>query len=56
MTQFGNAKDVRHLVQYALAMLRPPLKLLPSEWAEQNVEIPAGDALPGKVRFANAPY
>ncbi len=36
--------------------LKPPLKLLPHEWAERSVMIPAGNAKPGPVRFANAPF
>ena len=28
----------------------------PSEWAEQNVRIPVGNAVPGLIRFDNAPY
>lgn len=36
--------------------LRPPPDLLPSQWAEQEVRIPAGNALPGPLRFDNAPY
>ncbi len=35
---------------------RPPEKLKPSEWAEQNIYIPVGNAHPGLIRFDNAPY
>ncbi len=40
----------------ALAMLRPPPDLLPSQWAEDNVRIPTGNARPGPYRIENAPY
>ncbi|MGE4169134.1 MAG: phage terminase large subunit family protein [Candidatus Margulisiibacteriota bacterium] len=35
---------------------RPPENLKPSEWAERNIYIPVGNALPGLIRFDNAPY
>lgn len=34
----------------------PPPDLKPSEWAEESVYIPVGNALPGLIRFDNAPY
>ncbi len=34
----------------------PPPALTPSEWAEKNIKIPAGNAIPGYIRFDNAPY
>lgn len=37
-------------------MLLPPPDLAPSQWAEQNVRIPQGNAIPGPFRVANAPY
>lgn len=40
----------------ALKYLRPPPELLPSEWAELNIRIPVGNAIPGLIRFDNAPY
>lgn len=40
----------------AMVHLRPPEKLSPSEWAERHIRIPAGNALPGPIRFANVPY
>ncbi|UYM14268.1 phage terminase large subunit family protein [Endozoicomonas euniceicola] len=39
-----------------LKRVKPPPELLPNEWAEQFVQIPAGNAKPGPVRFANAPF
>ena len=35
---------------------RPPERLKPSEWAERNIYIPVGNAIPGLIRFDNAPY
>lgn len=43
---WGNARE----------MLRPPPDYLPSEWAEANIKIPLGNAIPGPIRFENAPY
>lgn len=39
-----------------LAWFVPPPDLRPSEWAEQSVYIPIGNAVPGLIRFDNAPY
>lgn len=36
--------------------LVPPPDMKPSEWAEANVKIPVGNAIPGPINFANAPY
>ncbi|MEX3924396.1 phage terminase large subunit family protein [Paraburkholderia sp. BR10936] len=36
--------------------LVPPPEMLPSEWAEANVKIPIGNAIPGPINFDNAPY
>jgi phage terminase large subunit GpA-like protein len=33
-----------------------PPRLTPSEWAEQNVILPDGSALPGPFRFSHTPY
>ena len=44
------------LVAAFLEALAPPPDLRPSEWAEANVRIPADNALPGMIRFENAPY
>ncbi|WP_296652860.1 phage terminase large subunit family protein [Paraburkholderia sp.] len=30
--------------------------MLPSQWGEANLKIPAGNAVPGFIRFDNAPY
>lgn len=44
------------VIAQSLATLAPPPDLRPSEWAEKNVYIPAGNAVPGLIRFDNAPY
>jgi phage terminase large subunit GpA-like protein len=38
------------------AHLIPPQEMLPSVWAEKNVRVPIGNAIPGPIKFANAPY
>lgn len=43
-------------IRRAHRLLLPPPALLPSEWAEQSVRIPIGNAVPGPMRMANAPY
>ena len=54
--QFGNAHGVAAGINRRRHHLRPPPKLAPSEWAERSVRIPIGNAIPGLIRFANAPY
>jgi phage terminase large subunit GpA-like protein len=44
------------LIKAALAMLAPPPKILPSEWAEANQILPDGSAVPGPFRFVMTPY
>lgn len=53
---FSNAAAIVQATRRARRFLRPPPKLAPSEWAEQNVRIPVGNAVPGLIRFDNAPY
>ncbi|AVO37383.1 phage terminase large subunit family protein [Pukyongiella litopenaei] len=53
---FANAAAVVRAVRFAQRFLRPPPDLAPSVWAEQNVRIPVGNAVPGLIRFDNAPY
>ena len=36
--------------------LVPPPDILPSKWAEKNIKIPVGNAIPGPINFDNAPY
>lgn len=55
-TRFANAVGVERAVRCALAMLKPPPDIKPSEWAETHVRIPEGNAKPGPYRLANAPY
>jgi phage terminase large subunit GpA-like protein len=56
LAQFGNAAGVAAAIRRACEMLQPPPDLKPSEWAEANVRVPLGNAIPGPIRFANAPY
>jgi phage terminase large subunit GpA-like protein len=44
------------LAASVLSGFAPPPDLLPSAWAEQSVYIPIGNAIPGLIRFDNAPY
>lgn len=53
---FDNAHGLVASVRRARRFLKPPPRLKPSEWAERNVTIPIGNAVPGLVRFDNAPY
>ena len=54
--QFSNASGVLQALKRSARHLVPPAPLKPSEWAEANVRIPAGNAIPGPIRFDNAPY
>ncbi|MDT0510483.1 MULTISPECIES: phage terminase large subunit family protein [unclassified Halomonas] len=54
--QFSNSAGVLRALKRSSRHLIPPAPLKPSEWAEQNVRIPAGNAIPGPIRFDNAPY
>jgi phage terminase large subunit GpA-like protein len=56
LKQFENDAGVRQSIRRAQNLLRPPPDIKPSEWAERNVRIPEGNAKPGRLRFANAPY
>ncbi len=53
---FANAEAVLAAIRRAATNLVPPADMLPSEWAETNVKIPVGNAIPGPISFANAPY
>lgn len=55
-SKYSNQKGVSEAIQRAQRMLLPPPALKPSEWAERSVKIPIGNALPGPMRMANAPY
>lgn len=56
LDQFGNPEGILAAIRRGQDMLRPPPDLDPSEWAEQNVRVPLGNAVPGPIRFDNAPY
>ena len=56
MGKFDNTPGLTRIFREALQALRPPPNLSPSEWAEQNVRIPVGNAVPGLIRFDNAPF
>lgn len=53
---FSNWKAVRKAIKRAARSLVPPPNIKPSEWAERNVRIPIGNAIPGPINFRNAPY
>ncbi len=52
---FSNPAGIERAARRAVSMFKPPPDLLPSQWAEENIRIPEGNAIPGKFRFANAP-
>ena len=54
--QFANPAAVIDAIVAAQAFFLPPPDLRPSEWAEQTIQIPTGNAVPGPIRFDNAPY
>lgn len=56
LDQFSNTVGVLRALKRAAKHLVPPAPLRPSEWAEANVRIPTGNAIPGPIRFDNAPY
>lgn len=56
MGKFDNTAALARAFQAAKQHLRPPPNLKPSQWAETNVKIPVGNAVPGFIRFDNAPY
>jgi len=55
-TDLSNRDGIHKAIKAAFKHLKPPPKRLPSEWAEEKCRIPSGNAIPGPVRFANAPY
>lgn len=56
MSDFENFDGLRKAIRSAARHLKPPPDLKPSEWAEQNIRIPIGNAVPGLIRFDHAPY
>lgn len=55
-SNYSNKDGLARIYQEALEYLRPPPDLTPSEWSEANIKIPLGNAIPGHIRFDNAPY
>lgn len=53
---FSNIDEVAASMARALRNLVPPPDVLPSLWAEKNIQIPLGNAIPGPISFDNAPY
>lgn len=53
---FSNLDEVIAAAKRAAVHLIPPDDILPSVWAERNVRIPIGNAIPGPISFENAPY
>ena len=53
---FSNKAGVYAAMRRAAKYLVPPPEMLPSAWAELNIKIPVGNAIPGPISFANAPY
>ena len=56
MGKFDNSQALARAFKAAKQHLRPPPNLKPSQWAETHVKIPVGNAVPGMIRFDNAPY
>lgn len=56
MSKFDNPAGLARALRSAAQHLRPPPDLKPSQWAESHVRIPVGNAVPGLIRFDNAPY
>lgn len=54
-SEFSNLDAVLAADARAAESLLPPPDMLPSVWAEANVQIPIGNAKPGPIRFDNAP-
>lgn len=53
---FSNVDAIVAAIKRASINLVPPADMLPSEWAEANIHIPLGNAIPGPISFDNAPY
>lgn len=53
---FSNLENVVDVIRRSTIYLLPPPELKPSEWAEKNIVIPIGNAIPGPISFDNAPY
>lgn len=53
---YTNPEGFKRVWSKAIEFLRPPRDYTPAEWAEENVKISLGNAIPGPIRFDNAPY
>lgn len=53
---FSNREATKKALRQAGKFLTPPEKLLPTEFGEKHCKIPAGNAMPGPVRFRNTPH
>lgn len=53
---YSNPEGFKRVWSNAIDFLRPPQDYTPAEWAEENVKISLGNAIPGPIRFDNAPY
>lgn len=56
MGEYSNPDGIKRMLQRARQYLKPPPEYSPAEWAEEHIKIPLGNAIPGPIRFANAPY
>ena len=56
MGSFDNSAALARIFTRCRSFLQPPPDLTPSQWAERHVRIPSGNAVPGMIRFDNAPY
>lgn len=56
LTQFANPAAIRSALHRSISHLIPPADILPSKFAEDNIEIPVGNAVPGPIRFDAAAY
>ena len=54
--QFSNRPGVLAAIRRATVNLIPAPDIQPSKWAEGNIRIPVGNAIPGPINFDNAPY
>lgn len=54
-SEFSNLAALREAMARASINLVPPPDMLPSVWAEANIHIPLGNAIPGPISFENAP-
>lgn len=52
----SNAQGVQGAIKRALKYIKPPEELKPTEFAEKHIRIPAGNAMPGPIRFRNTPH